>query len=206
MIPHLPGVGWQWVGRVDYRRAWTWQRARREAVIAGEAPETLVMMEHPRVVTVGRRAVTGLDAVHAAGIPVVETERGGLATWHGPGQLVGYPIIDVGGRGIRVRDFVHGIEAMLVEVLASLGLVATTDARHPGVWVRGAKIASVGLHFRRGVSMHGFALNCTADLADFERFTPCGIEGVWMTSLASEGCPIPPEQLASRVGNFLTAT
>lgn len=197
--------GWSWVGRVDYRRALDWQRARREGVIAGDRPEIIALMEHPAVVTLGRRSVSGLDGVRAAGIPIVSTERGGLATWHGPGQLVGYPIVDVGRRDIRVRDFVHGLEDALVAVLASLGLAAGTDPAHPGVWVGGRKIASVGVHFRKGVSMHGFALNATASLVDFDRFTPCGIEGVEMTSLAREGCPVAPARLASRVGVAVAA-
>ncbi|MCB9676819.1 MAG: lipoyl(octanoyl) transferase LipB [Alphaproteobacteria bacterium] len=190
-------VGWRWLGRVPYADAAEWQRARREDVIAGRRPEILALVEHPRVVTTGRRDAGDLDAVRAAGIPVVATERGGLATWHGPGQLVGYPIVDVGGRGIGVKRFVALVEDVLIGWAAEAGIPAGRRDGHPGVWVGGAKLASVGLHFRRGVSMHGFALNLTADLADFALFTPCGIPEAEVTSASRLGVHAPPEAVCA---------
>ncbi|MEZ4319755.1 MAG: lipoyl(octanoyl) transferase LipB [Myxococcota bacterium] len=197
---------WRWLGRVPYTEALEWQRARRESVIAGEAGEVLALLEHPAVVTTGRREAGDLAGVHAAGIPVVPTERGGLATWHGPGQLVGYPILDIGRHGLGVRAFVSLVEDVLVGALDEVGIQACRREGFPGVWVGEAKIASIGLHFRRGVSMHGFALNLTADLSDFGRFTACGIEGVRLTSAAELGVSVGPERFCTPLAlRFLAA-
>ncbi|TNE89243.1 MAG: lipoyl(octanoyl) transferase [Deltaproteobacteria bacterium] len=192
-----------WLGRVPYREAHRLQLARRRGVLAGHAPDTLWLLEHSRVVTLGRRG--GLDAP-LAGIDVVRTERGGLATWHGPGQLVGYLIADVGRLGHGVKSTVAALERGLVLWLAGQGIAAQARAGFPGVWIGERKVASLGLHFRRGVSMHGFALNLCPDLSEFEAFTPCGIDGVEMTSVARErgGAPSPAEAWSS-VGEAVAA-
>jgi len=195
-------LGWRWVGHSDYRSILAWQRARRHGVIAGTQREVLVLVEHPRVVTTGRRPPGDLSGVRAAGIEIVETERGGLATWHGPGQLVGYPIIDVGTRKIGVRSFVGMVERVLVDSLHSHGVEAHTRHGFPGAWVGEKKLASIGLHFARGVSMHGFAINLDPDLSDFGKFTACGLDGVEFTSMADQGVaasmPIFAAQVATR--------
>ncbi|MCO4747746.1 MAG: lipoyl(octanoyl) transferase LipB [Proteobacteria bacterium] len=195
-----------WLGKVPYREALRLQRARREGVIAHSAPDTLWLLEHPPVITTGRRTAD-LDLGRLGGLEVVHTERGGLATWHGPGQLVGYLIADVGRLGHGVKSTVEALEQGLVDWLGQHGVAAFAESGFPGVWTQTGKIASVGLHFRRGVSLHGFALNLCPDLADFERFTPCGIEGVRMTSLEAEiGVIVPPVEAWIGVGDSICAS
>ena len=193
------GIELQWRGRLPYTLALTEQRARREAIVRGEAPEADWLLEHDPVITTGRRAVD-LDT-QALGMPVIATERGGLATYHGPGQLVGYLLLDLGKRGGSVRSMVCAIEGGLIEWLQQRGLPAQRRTGCPGVWVGKDKIAALGLHFRRGVSMHGFALNLTVDLSGFSGFIPCGIEDGGVTSLSRElGSAPAPEEAAIEVG------
>ena len=172
-----------WLGRVPYVEALERQRRQRDGVIDGTGSEAFFLLEHDAVVTTGRRPVEGLDEA-SLGVPVVRTERGGLATWHGPGQLVGYPILDVGRRGGSVRATIAAVEQGVIDWLAGRGVEAVRVEGRPGVWVDGAKICAVGMHFRRGVTLHGFALNLTADLRTFGRFVPCGIADAGVTSLA----------------------
>ncbi len=201
-----------WLGRVPYREALERQRARREAVLAGEAPEALWALEHDPVVTTGRRPPAGLpDAawLAARGVELVSTERGGLATWHGPGQLVVYAIIDAGARGMGPRVLVGALEQGLIDWLGARGQAATRREGYPGVWVPSArspagldKIAAIGLHFRRGVSMHGLALNLRPDLSAYGLIVPCGITDASVTSLArqdpeAEAAPSPEVAAAS---------
>ncbi len=152
---------------------------------SGQIPDTLVLVEHPPVVTVG---VGGDDgAAAASGLPVVSTERGGRATYHGPGQLVGYPIVDLAARGHDVRRFVHQVEEIVVASLAPFGIAAGHVSGQHGVWVDGRrKIASIGIAVDHWVTFHGFAVNVDLDLAPFERFHPCGLSGSVMTSIAAE--------------------
>ncbi|MGI0070520.1 MAG: lipoyl(octanoyl) transferase LipB [Thermoplasmata archaeon] len=161
-------------------------RARR----AGTIDDTLILVEHPPVVTVG---VEGDDGEAArSGFPVVRVERGGRGTYHGPGQLVGYPIVDLEPRGRDVRRFVHDVEALLVDALAAHGVRAGHVSGRHGVWVDAErKIASIGIAVEHWVTFHGFALNVDLDLAPFGRFHPCGLSGELMTSLAREvGHPV----------------
>ena len=173
----------RWLGTVPYPDAWSAQRAHREQVISGDASGELWMLEHPPTITTGRRAAgVNIEAVQRAGFALFATERGGLATCHEPGQLVGYLIADVRKAGIRCA--VSAIEAGIVAWLARLGVDASRREGLIGVWVGGAKIAALGLHVRRGVTMHGFALNLTNTLAGFDLIVPCGIVGGQVTSLA----------------------
>jgi lipoate-protein ligase B len=152
---------------------------------AGRIPDTLVLVEHPPVVTVGVEGDEG--AADASGFPVVRVERGGRATYHAPGQLVGYPIVDLDPRARDVRGFVHDVETALVEAIAPFGVTGGHVAGRRGVWVDGArKVASIGIAVEGWVTFHGFALNVDLDLAPFERFHPCGFEGPVMTSVAQE--------------------
>ena len=157
---------------------------------AGRIPDTLVLVEHPPVVTIGVEGDDG--AARASGLPVVQVERGGRATYHAPGQLVGYPIVDLEPRGRDVRRFVTEVEAALVESIAPFGVVGGHVPGRRGVWVGGArKIASIGIAVEGWVTYHGFALNVDLDLAPFDRFHPCGFEEPVMTSLAREaGRPV----------------
>jgi len=161
-------------------------RARRD----GEVEDTLILVEHPPVVTVGVEGDDGSAA--ASGLPVISVERGGRATFHGPGQLVGYPIVDLSARGRDVRRFVHEVEELMVRSLTPFGVTSGHVHGRRGVWVDGErKIGSVGIAVDHWVTLHGFALNVDPELAAFERFHPCGFSGSVMTSLARElGRPV----------------
>ena len=165
----------------------------------GAVGDTLVLVEHPPVVTVGVEGDDG--AADRSGLPVVSVERGGRATYHGPGQLVGYPIVDLGPRGHDVRRFVRELEELLACAVAPYGVVAGHVKGQPGLWVDGRrKIASIGVAVDHWVTFHGFALNVATDLSPFERFRPCGLDGSVMTSLAREaGRPLAVEDVRPRV-------
>jgi lipoate-protein ligase B len=175
-----------YLGLVDYREAVDVQERLRERVQAGELPDLLLLLQHPPVYTLGRRSEPG-ELPLGDDIPVVDTERGGKLTYHGPGQLVGYPIMHVP----NVREFVTTMERALVTAIGDAGVPARTrDGREfTGVWVEDRKIASIGIHVSRRVSMHGFAVNVDNDLAPFTNVVACGLPGVRMTSLREEGSP-----------------
>jgi len=180
------------LGVVDYREALSLQERLREARQAGELPDVLLTLEHPPVYTRGRRSrpgelPMGEEWYAAQGIDVVETDRGGLVTYHGPGQLVGYPIVRVDD----VVGYVRTLESAVVRALVGEGVVQARSRpreghRYTGVWVEDRKIASIGVHLSRGVSTHGFAVNVENDLQPFSWIVPCGLDGVSMTSLLRE--------------------
>lgn len=173
-------------GRVPYAQALVWQRALARARIAGRAAhDVLLLVEHPPVITLGRGAHRE-HVVHAEGVDVFEVERGGDVTFHGPGQLVGYPILDLTGHRRDLHWYLRALEQALIEALTTLGIPAECQAPHSGVWTQGRKIASVGVHVKQWVTWHGFALNVTTDLRAFDRIVPCGIAGVEMTSVERE--------------------
>ena len=172
-------------GRLDYGIALERMRSLRAARRRGEISDTLILVEHPPVITVG---VQGSDGERLpADLPVYHVERGGKSTYHGPGQLVGYPIVDLGRRGKDVRRFVHDVEEMVVRAVHEFGIVAMRVPGRRGVWVDGErKIASVGVAVEEWVSLHGFALNVGTDLSRFRQFHPCGFDGAVMTSVTQE--------------------
>src|SRR3954466_11751658 len=178
------------LGRVEYREAAALQERLRERVIAGELPELMLLLEHPPVYTVTRRTDASdlpfPDAFYKQrGIDVVRTPRGGQLTYHGPGQLVGYPIMRVAS----VPEYILTMERAIVTALADAGVEASTKLghKHVGVWVGERKIASVGVHISHGVSSHGFAINVTNDLDPFTWVVACGLPEVQMTSVRAEG-------------------
>lgn len=179
----MPSLPWSWLGRVPYDEARALQRERVDAVAAGTASPVLWLLEHSDVVTVGRGG--DFEEARASGLPVAETERGGGLTWHGPGQIVGYPIVPVADHDIHrhLRD----IEEALIRYLATLGLEGGRREKLTGVWVRDRKIASIGVAVRRWVAYHGFAFNVAPDMAPFRRFRPCGLDPAVMTSLRELG-------------------
>jgi lipoyl(octanoyl) transferase len=188
-------------GRTDYPHALGRMRALRAARRRGEVPDTLILTEHPPVITVG---VGGADRTTLPSeLPVVDVERGGMATYHGPGQLVGYPIVDLEARGRDVRQFVHDVEEVVARATGELGVPACRVAGKRGVWVEGRrKIASVGIAVEQWVTFHGFALNVSVDLTEFERFDPCGLPGGVMTSLSRElGRPVARTELTGPVSD-----
>jgi lipoyl(octanoyl) transferase len=182
---------WAWLGRVEYGEAVARQRALLEARAAGAIRDTLLLLEHPPVITLGRRGsrddvLVPEEELAARGIAVHETNRGGLVTYHGPGQLIAYPIADIrtltGGDVVR---YVWSLEESVIRVLAGLGIVAGRDSRHHGVWVGTTKIAAVGVAISRGITMHGLALNLQPDLDHFGLIHPCGILDRGVTSVAA---------------------
>jgi lipoate-protein ligase B len=186
-------------GRRPYEPALAEMRLLRDARRRGEIPDTLLLVEHPPVVTVGVQGSDGEELPE--GIPVVAVERGGKGTYHGPGQLVGYPIVDLASRGRDVRRFVHDVEEIVVRSLAEVGIRADRVAGRRGVWVDGErKIASVGIAVEGWVTFHGFALNVDNDLAPFRAFHPCGLPGTVMTSVSQElGRQVPIGSLRAPV-------
>jgi lipoate-protein ligase B len=172
-------------GRVPYATALAWQRRLADDRITRRLPhDLLLLLEHPPVITLGRTAHDA-HVRRADGIDVVEVERGGDVTYHGPGQLVGYPIL-ASPACARPARCLRTLEDALITGLAELGIPAERSAGRTGVWTRGRKIASIGIHVKQWVTFHGFALNVTTDLAAFDRIVPCGIAGVEMTSVERE--------------------
>jgi len=173
-------------GLVPYRDALELQRALAKDRIEGRLDhDVLVLLEHPPVVTLGRGSHAG-NVLSSEGIDVVEVERGGDVTYHGPGQLVGYPILDLKGFRQDLHWYLRTLEQALIEALSLLGIPAERNPGYTGVWTRGRKIASIGVHVKQWVTWHGFALNVTTDLGAFDRIVPCGIPGVEMTSVLRE--------------------
>jgi lipoyl(octanoyl) transferase len=179
------------LGTVDYRAAAALQEQLRERVIANELPDLLLLLEHPAVYTLGRRSEPddlpfGAEFWRARGIDVVRTPRGGKLTYHGPGQLVGYPIM----RATDIPAFIGRMERAIVAALAEEGIESRgrdrDGAAYTGVWVEDRKIASIGVHVSRGVSAHGFAINVDNDVEPFDQVTACGLADVRMTSVALE--------------------
>ncbi len=174
-------------GLVEYQKAWESQRAIHQDVVDGKRPNTLLLLEHPSVFTAGRR--TDDSERPTDGTPVIDVDRGGRITWHGPGQLVGYPIVKL-LKPTELVGFVREIEAGLIAVCSDLGLETQRIDGRSGVWVRDnqgdRKIAAIGIRVAKGVTMHGFALNVNPDLSAFKTIVPCGISDADVTSLDIE--------------------
>ncbi|MGI9163652.1 MAG: lipoyl(octanoyl) transferase LipB [Mycobacterium sp.] len=189
------------LGAVDYADAWQLQRELADARVAG-GPDTLLLLEHPSVYTAGRR--TEAHERPEDGAPVVDVDRGGKITWHGPGQLVGYPVIGL-AEPLDVVNYVRRLEESLISVCAGLGLETGRVAGRSGVWLPASthrperKIAAIGIRVARGVALHGFALNCDCDLAAFSSIVPCGIPDAGVTSLTAElGRQVSVEEVRER--------
>jgi lipoyl(octanoyl) transferase len=179
------------LGQVPYEEAREAQHRLAAARQADAIPDLLLLLEHPPVYTRGRRSKPeelgmGEDWYRAQGIDVCETDRGGAVTYHGPGQLVGYPIVSLKPYGDDVHGYVRGLERTMIDSLAAHRIEAETNEELTGVWVGGRKIGSIGVHVSRGVTTHGFAINVNNDLQPFEWIVPCGIDDCRMTSVARE--------------------
>ncbi len=178
------------LGLVPYGEAWSLQRAVAEAVAQGAIPDTVLLLEHPPVVTLGRRTEEGeLHIPEGADVEIVETDRGGKSTYHGPGQLVCYPIFDLNRHGLDVKKYCRDLEEALIRTLAPLGLEATGIEGLTGIWLERPprKIASIGVHISKWITTHGYALNVDLDPAPFtDWITACGIEDAQFTTIARE--------------------
>ena len=174
-------MNYQRLGVVPYDVAWDLQRSLHAQRVAGEVADTCLLLEHPSVYTAGKR--TEPWERPADGTPVVDVDRGGKITWHGPGQLVGYPIVRLADP-VDVVAHVRRIEQALIDACATFGVTAGRVDGRSGVWVENAKVAAIGIRVSQGVTMHGFALNCDADLTAYDRIVPCGIRDAGVTSLS----------------------
>jgi len=181
------GLALEGLGLVAYADALTIQREMHADVVAGNRPNTLILLEHPPVYTAGRR--TTLEERPIDGTPVIDVDRGGKITFHGPGQLVGYPIVRL-TNGSDVVGFVREIEIALIDVCKEFGIHAERYCERSGVWLRDEqgdrKIAAIGIRVAKGVTMHGFALNISTDLSAFDRIVPCGFTDTGVTSMKAE--------------------
>jgi len=186
-VLHTQTISIQNLGLVNYEDAWEKQREIQAGVAAGENPNTLLLLEHPPVFTAGR--LTSESDRPIDGTPVINVDRGGKITWHGPGQIVGYPIVKL-KNGNDVVGFVREIEIALINTCQEFGVNAERYCERTGVWIRDAKgdrkLAAIGIRVAKGVTMHGFALNVNPDLSWFKKIVPCGIPDVEVTSLSVE--------------------
>jgi lipoyl(octanoyl) transferase len=188
------------LGRVPYGEAWELQRSLAEAVSQGALPDTVVLLEHPPVITLGRRAEPGeLHVPEGAEVEIIETDRGGKSTYHGPGQLVCYPVFDLTRHGQDVKRYCRDLEEALIRTLAPLGVEATRIEGLTGIWVESPprKIASIGIHISKWVTTHGYALNVDLDPAPFtDWITACGLEDAAFTTIARElGRPVAIDEV-----------
>jgi lipoyl(octanoyl) transferase len=184
------------LGCVPYDEACALQTRLHAQRVEGRIGDTLVLLEHPHVYTIGRRGTSDdvlwdVETLRARGVNVALTDRGGMVTYHGPGQLVGYPIIDL-GPGADLVAYLRNLEDAIIATLAGYGLEGGRDPANTGVWVRGAKVAAIGVRVTRNVTKHGFALNVSTDLSYFAGIVPCGITDRGVTSMALEGGEAPP--------------
>jgi len=203
------------VDAVDYSAAWDIQRLVHERRVGGEIPDTCLLLEHQPVYTAGKRTSPFDRPVGDPGAPVVDVDRGGKITWHGPGQLVGYPIIAL-DEPLDVVSYVRLIEDAMIGTCAAFGVMADRVDGRSGAWLRGdgrgkpdRKVAAIGIRVARGVTMHGFALNCDCDLSWYDRIVPCGISDAAVTSLSAESgrrvtvadvLPVVEQELARVLG------
>jgi len=186
---------WQWLGRADYRQALADQLAARERVWAGE-PGVVLLCEHPPVITLGRSA-TEANILDAGDVPVERIERGGQVTYHGPGQLMIYPVV----RLRSVVEFLASVAAAIAETCAALGVPGAAWQRDPaGVWLHGKKLAACGIHVARGVSVHGFALDVDTPVQAWRAIRPCGLDVPQISLARALGAPIAVERVARELG------
>ena len=200
------------LGLLEYGKALEYQRAVAQARIAGAIEEdVLLLVEHPPVVTQGRSAkdqhlLASPELLAARGVELFEVERGGDVTFHGPGQLVGYPIIDLKRHKRDLHWYLRQVEEALIQALGSFGIPGERQAGYTGVWTQGRKIASIGVHARDWVTWHGFALNVSTDLGYFDLIVPCGIQAVTMTSMSAElATPVAVDQVAEDVASAFSS-
>lgn len=192
-------IDYRWLGRITWQDAYALQERLVEQRLAGEIADTVLLMEHEPVITIGRTPdKSSLLAVERTGVEVIETNRGGQATYHGPGQLVGYLILDLTAQGKDLHLHLRAVEQSVIALSRSFGVPGGRRDGLTGVWVEDRKIASIGVGVRKWITMHGFALNVTSEsLAGFQNIVPCGIQGVSMTTLTAEGGAVSSVQEAA---------
>jgi lipoyl(octanoyl) transferase len=194
----------EWLGRIEYQAGLRIQEERLEECL-NKGEESVILLEHEPVYTIGRLPdKSSLHLVDQLPYPVFETNRGGQATYHGPGQLVGYPILDLRARGRDLHCYLRKLEDLLIDLLRELEIKGGKIEGKTGVWVEDRKIASIGIGIRKWVTMHGFALNVASDLSGFQSIIPCGLPGVRMTSISIEsGNEVTLETVRERLAPHL---
>jgi len=196
------------LGLMDYGKAWDLQHDLWSRRVQGELPDLLLLLEHPHVITLGRRGnrshlIVSPEVLEAMKIPIFHVERGGDITYHGPGQMMVYPILDLKDYGYRLIRYIDQLEEVILNVLKDFGIDGRRDPSNRGVWVEEEKIASVGVAIKRWVSFHGFSLNYETDLKYFDLINPCGLEGKKVTSMAKIlGKKISREELAEKISYY----
>jgi lipoyl(octanoyl) transferase len=206
-------VHWSYLGGVPYAESEALQDRLRSALAAGAGPEHLLLLEHPHVFTLGRNAdsadvLSPRPWLEAQGVEVHECDRGGQVTYHGPGQLVGYPVVDLDPDRRDLHRYMRDLQEVLIRTLAGFGLEAhrREGKEHVGIWVGERKVASLGVHVKRWITTHGFALNIATDLSYFRRIVPCGLPEVEMASIRSLTGQAPPlAEVAARVARCFAA-
>jgi lipoate-protein ligase B len=188
------------LGRRDYGEVWQLQKQLCERRQRDEIPDVLILCEHPDTITLGRRQGSARNVLCAGDTPLFEVERGGDVTYHGPGQLVGYPILALAETERDLHRYLRSLEEVLIRALARFGISAGREPGKTGVWARHKKLASLGVAIRRWVTLHGFALNVTTDLARFGAINPCGMDAAVMGSILSlTGCEVALREVAAEV-------
>ena len=177
------------LGQIEYREAYELQKELLQERLKGQIADTLLLLEHPPTITVGKSGkleniLESPAGLARAGVSLIFTDRGGDVTYHGPGQVIGYPILDLRERGRDIHQYVHNLEEVLIRTLADYGIKSGRDHNHAGVWVNDMEIAALGLSVRKWITMHGFALNVNTDLGHFSLINPCGFTSKTATSMA----------------------
>lgn len=194
-----------YLGMVPYEVALKLQQRSAQARTEGRIGDVILLLQHPSVFTVGRfkggeDIIVPPETLAREGIAVVHTNRGGGVTYHGPGQLVGYPILSLKENGLGVREYIWKLEGAVIKTLLALGIQGCRLADYPGVWANGKKVCSIGLHVSHGITAHGFALNVTTDLRYFEYIRPCGLTGEVMTSISElAGCTVETREIIEKL-------
>lgn len=190
------------IGLIPYKQAWQLQKDLVKQKLDGLAMDTIIIVEHPSVYTIGRRGnpkdiLISKEKLKKLGIEILNVDRGGEVTYHGPGQLTVYPILDLKRRALGAADYIHSLEKVIVATLNHANIDGEVDKSFPGVWVKQRKIASIGVRISRGITMHGFSLNISPDLSHFDHIIPCGIKGKRTTSITNElGRTMPTAQVS----------
>ena len=190
-------VRWDYIGRTEFTKCFGLQEQIREALLDGSGPETVILTEHERVFTFGRREqgenlLFSEKLLKKKGFSIVKTTRGGLVTYHGPGQLLIYPIINLRKHSLKVKEYVEKLENSVIDLVGKYGIKAERKDGFPGVWLGNKKIGSLGIHIKKMVTMHGFALNSFTNLDDFNYINPCGFKDITITSIEKEVSQKPP--------------
>ena len=193
------------LGQIEYRKAYELQKELLQERLKGQIADTLLLLEHPPTITVGKvgkleNVLVSPAELATAGVSLILTDRGGDVTYHGPGQIVGYPILDLRERNRDAHQYVHNLEEMLIRTLADYGVESERDPSHAGVWVNDEEVAALGLSIHRWITMHGFALNVNTDLNHFSLINPCGFTSKTATSMARLlGYELPTGEVTRRL-------